>query len=235
MIDFMLAPATLPRGLRVYAVGDVHGCALRLAKLHRLIREDLTRRPVAAARLIHLGDLIDRGQDSAGVLDLVIGLLPPPGLEITTLRGNHEQMALDALAVGDVDLWLDNGAAATLLSWGIPRHTPPSLWAKHVPPAHLAFLSGLPFRASIGGYFFVHAGVRPGVSLAVQSPEDMLWIREPFLSATENFGQVVVHGHTPVHSPEVHKNRINIDTGAVFGGPLTAAVLEEDRIGFLCA
>ena len=235
MIDFMPAPATLPRGLRVYAVGDVHGCATRLAKLHRLIRADLTQRPVAAARLIHLGDLIDRGQDSAGVLDLVIGLSPPPGLEITTLRGNHEQMALDALSGGDVDLWLDNGAAATLLSWGILRHVPPPLWAKHVPPVHLVFLSGLPFRASVGGYFFVHAGIRPGVSLAAQSPEDMLWIREPFLSATENFGQVVVHGHTPVRSPEVHKNRINVDTGAVFGGPLTAAVLEEDRIGFLCA
>jgi serine/threonine protein phosphatase 1 len=233
MIHFVPAPATLPQGLRIYAVGDVHGCAARLAQLHWLIRKDLKQRPVTAARIIHLGDLIDRGQNSAGVLDLVIGFSPPPGLEIITLRGNHEQMALDAFAGGNIGLWLDNGAEATLMSWGIPRRAPPPLWVKYIPPAHLAFLSRLPFSASAGGYFFVHAGVRPGVPLAAQSPEDMLWIREPFLSATENFGQVVVHGHTPVHSPDVRKNRIDIDTGAVFGGLLTAAVLEENRIGFL--
>jgi serine/threonine protein phosphatase 1 len=239
MITTALAPACLPPGQRVYAVGDVHGCADRLAAMHAAIAADLARRPTRAL-VIHLGDFIDRGPDSAGVIELLIRpFAVPDGVaapHVVNLMGNHEEMLLTALADGGRDavgLWLQNGAGATLASWKLSWRDRPEHWARALPPRHLGFLRGLALLYRVGGYVFVHAGLRPGIPLESQSRNDLLWIREPFLSFEGRLPGVVVHGHTPQDAPEVRANRIGVDTGAVLGGPLTCAVLEADRLSFL--
>ena len=236
MIELTAAPATLPPGERVYAVGDVHGCLDRLVALHEMIAEDMAERPVGHTTLVHLGDYVDRGADSAQVVDWLINRPPVPADEIVNLMGNHEHMMLAAVVGTDKEApshWLMNGGADSLLSWGISRAVPPAEWANRIPRQHLIFLRDLEISRHIGPYLFVHAGVRPGVKLALQSRQDMMWIREPFLSSRADHGAVVVHGHTPKREPIVQPNRIAIDTGAVLGGALTCVVLEGDRLGFL--
>ncbi len=238
MVDFIPAPGRLPPGRRVYAVGDVHGCLDRLEALHELIGDDLAARPAEEALLVHLGDYVDRGPDSAGVVACLAGGSPLAGMATVNLMGNHEHMMLAALASGETeatDLWLANGGIDSLASWGVPRSAQPREWATYLPKPHLLFLRDLAVRHASGGYLFVHAGVRPGIPIERQSRHDLMWIREPFLSAKDRFGLVVVHGHTPRHEPVVRANRIGIDTGAVMGGALTCAVLEEDRLGFITA
>ena len=238
MVTSRLAPASLPAGLRVYAVGDVHGCAGRLRGLHRAIAADLAARPVAEAQVVHLGDYIDRGPDSAGVIETLMQPFPPAGDAaaplVVNLMGNHEDMALAALADPDAaPQWLANGGDVALESWGVPRRARAREWAAALPPRHLAFLCRLPLLHAAGGYLFVHAGLRPNLPLARQSRLDMLWIRHPFLSFDGEFPAVVVHGHTPASEPVIRHNRIGIDTRAFMGGPLTCVVLEADRLGFL--
>ena len=230
------APARLPPGRRVYAVGDVHGCADRLAALHDAIRVDLERRPMPAV-VVHLGDLIDRGTDSAGCIRMVRALALP-GARVVNLMGNHEAMLLDALDDARwAPHWLANGGDKALRSWGVDPASPPATWRAALPADDMAFIAGLALSHREGPYLFVHAGLRPGVPLAEQSREDMLWVRRPFLvydGAWED-GVVVVHGHTPARAPERRANRIGLDTGAVVGGILTCGVLEEDRLNFLFA
>jgi serine/threonine protein phosphatase 1 len=236
MIELIAAPATLPPGQRVYAIGDIHGCLDRLVALHELIAEDMAERPVGHTTLVHLGDYVDRGADSAQVIDWLINRPPVPADEIVNLMGNHEHMMLSAVVGTDKDApshWLMNGGADSLLSWGIARTVPPAEWASRIPIQHLLFLRDLAISRQIGPYLFVHAGVRPGVKLELQSRQDMMWIREPFLSSRADHGAVGVHGHTPKREPIVQPNRIAIDTGAVLGGALTCVVLEGDRLGFL--
>jgi serine/threonine protein phosphatase 1 len=236
MIEFAAAPATLPPGQRVYAIGDVHGCIDRLAALHEIIADDIAIRPAEQTILVHLGDYIDRGLDSAQVVDWLINGPPVPADEIVNLMGNHEHMMLAAIAGVDKEaasLWLTNGGADSLLSWGISRLVPPREWASHIPPQHLVFLRDLAISFRVGPYLFVHAGILPGVPLDRQSRHDMLWIREPFLSSRADHGAVIVHGHTPKREPVIQPNRIAIDTGAVLGGALTCVVLEEDKLAFL--
>lgn len=232
LINLLPAPASLPSGLRIYAIGDVHGCALALAALHGLVQADLAARPVARALLLHLGDYVDRGPDSAGVLARLAH--PLPGLETLHLLGNHDRMMLDALAPGapedQVMLWLRNGGDATLESYGASLRDRDS-W-RQVPEADMALLRACPTHFEAGGYVFAHAGIRPGIPIAGQDPTDLMWIREPFLSWRGSLPAVVVHGHTPAARPEVRAHRIGLDTGAVFGGPLTCGVLEADQIGF---
>jgi serine/threonine protein phosphatase 1 len=239
MLSWTPAPATLPPGRRLYAIGDVHGCPSRLAAMHRMIERDLAERPIPDATLLHLGDYIDRGPDSAGVVAMLMKRLAVPGVRLVNLRGNHEQMMLTTLASGHQDAaaqWIANGGIETLESWGVPWRTQPvAAWASRIPTEHVEFLSALPLSHWEGPYLFVHAGVRPGVPLQRQSRHDLLWIREPFLSWEGDLGAVVVHGHTPFMDPVVRPNRIGIDTGAAFGGALTCAVLEEDRAGFMAA
>jgi serine/threonine protein phosphatase 1 len=237
MIDLAPAPAVLPPGRRVYAIGDIHGCAVQLANLHGLIAEDLARRPVAAPLLLHIGDYVDRGPDTAGVVARLVDGPPIPGVEAVNLLGNHESTMLDALAgerAAATD-WLFAGGRPTLESYGVDPDSPRDTWARSVPPDHVAFLRSLPLLHREGGYAFVHAGVRPGVPLENQVREDMLRMRQPFLYSETDFGAVVVHGHTPVKQPVIKHNRIAIDTGAVFGGKLTCLVLEADTLGFLTA
>ncbi len=230
------APARLPPGRRVYAIGDIHGCTDKLIGLHALIARDLEARPVETPLLLHIGDYVDKGPDSAGTIERL--LAPPiPGVPVVNLMGNHERTMLDALA-GDrpaITDWLHTGGREALASWGADPEDPAG-WAAAIPAAHQAFVRGLALHHRLGGYLFVHAGIRPGVPLAAQAEDDLLRIRGDFLSSERDHGMVVVHGHTPVrHGAEVYDNRIAIDTGAVFGRPLTCLVLEERRLGFLQA
>jgi serine/threonine protein phosphatase 1 len=238
MVDFIQAPATLPQGQRVYAIGDVHGCLDRLEAIHALITEDLAARPTPEPMIVHLGDYVDRGPNSAGVVAKLAAGSPLPDVPTVNLMGNHEQMMLAAVATGETDateLWLANGGSDSLLSWGVPRSAQPKEWPSYLPKPHLIFMRDLAVCHAAGGYFFVHAGIRPGIPLERQTRHDFMWIREPFLSFRDSFGPVVVHGHTPRQEPTIRPNRIGIDTGAVMGGSLTCLVLEEDRLAFITA
>ena len=231
------APGRLPAGRRVYAVGDVHGCLDRLVALHWAVAADLAAHPIRDSVLVHLGDYIDRGPDSAGVLWLLGGSIAAPVSRRVDLRGNHEAMMMTALSAGGraASLWLDNGGEETLRSYHVPEPLKlrPQAWRTAIPHAHSAWLANLDMMHREGSYVFVHAGIRPGLSLKSQNREDLLWIREPFLSDRSARDVVVVHGHTICAAPEVLETRIGIDTGAVTGGALTCVVLEEDRLRFL--
>lgn len=236
-LEFVRSPGLLRPDRRIYAIGDVHGCLDRLRALHAMIAEDLARRAIGDARLIHLGDYIDIGSDSSGVIALLAAGPPVGGLRTVNLMGDHERTALDALdgeAPAATD-WLHDGGAATLRSWGIDPVSPRGEWRGKVPAGHLAFLHGLGVSHRADDYLFVHAGIRPGVPLARQTTDDLLRIRQPFLYSEEAFAAVVVHGHTPAPAPVLRQNRLCIDTGSGAGGRLTCAVLEADRVGFLSA
>ncbi|HET8997914.1 MAG TPA: metallophosphoesterase [Acetobacteraceae bacterium] len=237
MIELVPAPASIPPGRRVYAIGDIHGCNAQLANLHAIVAEDLDRRPVDSAVLLHIGDYVDRGADTAGVLTRLARGPRIDGITVVNLLGNHDETMLHALS-GDraaATDWLFAGGKAALESYGIDPDSPRDSWPQTIPAAHVDFLHGLALSHREGGYLFVHAGVRPGVALDEQTREDMLRIRQPFLYTERELGAVVVHGHTPVKAPVVRHNRIAIDTGAVFGGALTCLVLEGDTLGFLTA
>ncbi len=234
----MLPEASAPEGLRLYAIGDVHGRADLLAEMHLRIARDLRQRPAADWRVIHVGDYIDRGPESARALSLLIDYARGGRAEF--LLGNHDQFMLDFLLDperAEFDLWMMNGGGATLESFGVGDALfgydadPGARQALRdrlvaAMPGMVDFLRGLAGMVRHGDYAFVHAGVRPGVPLERQTLHDLVWIREPFLSATGDLGAVIVHGHTPMRAVDVQPNRIGIDTGAVFGGPLSCLVLE---------
>ncbi len=242
--------ATVPPGTRVYAVGDCHGCLEALRGLRAAILADSARADAEAPRadrrvVVYLGDYIDRGPDSRGVVELLIGA-PLAGFESVHLRGNHEAFLCGFLDGEEVAaVWMMNGGSETLRSYGLdvaainrpwPGGDAPALraaLAAAVPEAHRAFLDGLALSHIEGDYFFAHAGVRPGVPLERQEENDLLWIREPFLGSTADHGKVVVHGHSAAAEVAVRANRIGIDTGACYGGKLTALVLEGNQHRFL--
>jgi serine/threonine protein phosphatase 1 len=233
-------PATpcLPAGLRAYAVGDVHGRLDLLTEMLARIREDNAARPPADTRVVLLGDLIDRGPDSAGVVDLA--MRPLDFASLTVLQGNHEAMMIQALA-GDHEAltgWLRFGGSESLQSWGvsleaIERYEYARLIAACravIPPTQLRWLATRPRGLHLGDYYFVHAGIRPGVALHRQADQDRLWIREPFLRSTARHFAVIVHGHSVTPQVEQLPNRIGIDTGAYASGTLTALGLDgEDQ------
>ena len=235
-----LGQARTPGDMRLYAIGDIHGCDDLLAGAHAKIADDLARRPVADYRVIHCGDYVDRGPDSAGVVERLIRLKVDDSRAIF-LRGNHEEFLLAFLRaperVGEV--WLINGAAETLASYGVFVGDYADLtslgeaFAARLPRNHRGFLEDMTLSVSFGDFFFCHAGVRPGVALDRQKADDLIWIREGFLDSGADFGKVVIHGHTPVPEPEVLPNRIDIDTGAVFSGRLTCLALEGSSYRFL--
>ena len=233
-------PARIPANTRLYAIGDVHGRLDLLRELRATIRAD-AERGLGLTKIVHLGDYVDRGLESRGVLDALCSE-PLAGFESVFLMGNHDEMMLRFLTDPSVGPnWFFNGGDATLYSYGIdsepaPGEGSPARFARlsrelneRLPDAHQAFLRSLRLAHVEGDYYFVHAGVRPGVPLARQSDEDLLWIRDEFLSSKMNFGKIVVHGHTPTIDADVRSNRIGIDTGAYFSGVLTCLVLEDDR------
>ncbi|MFL5288176.1 MAG: metallophosphoesterase [Rhodopila sp.] len=234
-IRFLRAPGLLPRGRRVYAIGDIHGRRDKLVALHRLIADDMAARPIGSALLVHLGDYIDQGPDSAGVVALLAAGPPVPRVTVVNLLGDHERMLLDALA-GDraaATDWLWAGGREALASWGLDPGLPREDWEAALPADHVAWLRGLPLTHREGTYLFVHGGIRPGVPLGQQSRDDLLSMRQPFLSTEQHFGVVVVHGHSSHPAVQLMANRIGLDTGAGYGGTLTCAVLEDDVIGLI--
>jgi serine/threonine protein phosphatase 1 len=229
-------------GRRVYAIGDIHGCRTELARVHAGIARDLAARPHPAPVVVHVGDYVDRGPDSAGVIaDLLRWDLGP--VERVCLLGNHDDLMLkfldDPHGIWCRYHWLDDnlGGRETLASYGAgPAGLPDVLMREAsaaVPRAHLDFLAACPRAFRAGSYLFVHAGIRPGVALDRQDPEDLIWIRGDFLNDRRDHGVIVVHGHTPARAVEVRGNRIGIDTGAVFGRTLTCLVLEDERAALL--
>jgi serine/threonine protein phosphatase 1 len=229
------APGLLPRGRRVYAIGDIHGCRDTLVALHGMIAADFAARPTGSAVLVHLGDYIDQGPDSAGVVALLAAGPSVAGCQIVNLLGDHEKMLLDGLS-GDraaATDWLWAGGKQALASWDLAPDLPREAWAEALPSAHVAWLRGLALTHREGNYLFVHGGIRPGIELDEQSRDDLVTMRQPFLSSEQDFGVIVVHGHSSSPSVPILPNRIGLDTGAGIGGKLTCAVLEDDVIGLI--
>lgn len=236
------AGAALPANERVYAIGDIHGRLDLLRPLAEAIERDDAAASVARSTVILLGDLVDRGADSAGVVAFARHWRDQRPMRI--LAGNHEQMFLDSFDDPEVlRVFLRNGGRETLLSYGVPADEYETadlaqtrdLMLRHVPQADLAFIAGFEDWIRMGDYLFVHAGIRPGVALEDQSRADLLWIREPFLSYGEPHGPVIVHGHTIAEKVQERPNRIGIDTGAWRHGRLTALVLEGTRRRYIAA
>jgi Calcineurin-like phosphoesterase len=237
----IVVPPVLPKGVRIYAVGDIHGRADLLNQLFSRIDCDLSAYPVHEALHVFLGDYIDRGKDSAGVLDLLISR--GNAHQLCCLKGNHEIFLAEFLENPSLlKPWAQYGALATLVSYGLkPAPNASSKeqselscsLRKAIPESHYRFLNDLKLSFCCGDYYFVHAGVRPHTPLAAQQEEDLLWIRDEFLLHEEPFEKSMVHGHAPVREPEVRPNRINIDTGAYATGRLTCLRLEDDKIDFI--
>lgn len=235
----------VPDGAVIYAVGDIHGELERLDRLHAMIAADAGTRTAGRRVVIYVGDYIDRGPDSAGVIDRLTGD-PLPGFETVFLMGNHEEFLVHFLEIADTMAgWFHNGGLQTLESYGIDLRdhdgwmTNPNALRDalddRMPDRHRRFFDSLGLYHIEGDYLFVHAGIRPGRALGDQTRTDMLWIRREFIYSDADFGHVVVHGHTPRDQVEIRPNRIGIDTGAVYGGPLTALVLEGTERVFLQA
>ena len=235
--------ASIPDGRRVYAVGDIHGRADLLFRLLKVIDEDVSQggfsgKPV----LVFLGDYVDRGFQSRDVLDVLIAR-DMARYETYFLKGNHEAAMLQFLEDSRVGpRWAEFGGVETLVSYGVrpPRNrTSPEEWERAreelaglAPPSHLEFLKALHLSARIGDYLFVHAGVKPGVSLEDQAERDLLWIRNEFLEDRQPFEAVIVHGHTPATRPYRDSRRIGIDTGAYLSGRLTAVRFQGESVEF---
>ena len=234
-------PAGSP-GKRLYAIGDVHGCFDEMRQLLALIRHDHTSRPEKSCIIVFLGDLIDRGPQSADVLKF-LRTQKPDYADMYFIKGNHEEMMLRTLT-GEASLipdWLRHGGKACAISYGVDPsqlHSQDPEFLEHlllsyIPKEDLRFLESFVDSVSFGDFFLVHAGVRPGVALADQTGRDLRWIRKDFLDAKEEFGAVIVHGHT-ISEDVVHlPNRIGVDTGTYQGGPLTAVCIDDTDISFL--
>lgn len=231
-----LTESSTPENLRVYAIGDVHGCLAQLKEVHQWIEQDLGKYPVAEWKIIHVGDYVDRGEDSRGVIDYLIERCSKDDRNIC-LKGNHDLM-FSAGVGGDkrlTEIWLRNGAEATLASYDLSiddfmvRHVDGRGFDDAIPKPHIEFLDRLGYSLRLGDYLFVHAGIHPRHALEDQKPEDMLWIRDRFIESSKEFDAVIVHGHTPSRKIDVRPNRVGIDTGAVYGGDLSCLVLDGAR------
>ena len=229
-------------GERAYAIGDVHGCVDLLQSLLVKIEQHNARAEQKPAHIIYLGDLIDRGPASKQVLDLLCTRNNEP-FQTHYIMGNHEEALLRGLS-GEPNLlepWLRHGGQATVESYGVARGL---LYGRSddelehiirsaIPGTHLDFLSTFVDSIRFGDVLFVHAGIRPGIPLEAQSPQDMKWIRKEFVESTDDYGCLIVHGHTIVENVEVNPNRICVDTGAYKSGHLTAICIDEQDHGFL--
>ena len=231
-----------PDDQRVYAVGDVHGHLDLLDALLAQIEDDILDRPVATIGLVFLGDLIDRGPDSAGVVERLCSLHHFPAKALF-LKGNHEEVLLRVLNAepGLAYDWLGFGGDACAESYGVPatalqvmsEQRIADMLRAAIPRKHVEFLEGFGDTFRFGDYLFVHAGIRPGVPIEQQQPQDLRWIRQPFLADGHDHGCMVVHGHTISDGVDQRANRIGIDTGAYRTGILTAAVIEGSDLRFI--
>ncbi|WP_051356375.1 metallophosphoesterase [Azorhizobium doebereinerae] len=227
-------PSRVPDGQVIYAIGDLHGRADLLDRAAAAIGADAARTPRLAPLTVFLGDYVDRGPGSAAIVErLASGAFPTP---IVALKGNHEAVLLAALE-DDATLvrWCGFGGLETLFSYGCDVRpvqlgrdlaATRAAFAAALPEAHRAWMAGLPLHFTAGDYFFCHAGIRPGVPLHAQAEQDLLWIRDDFLTSQARHERVIVHGHTPVMAADLQPYRINIDTGAFGTGRLTCLRLE---------
>jgi serine/threonine protein phosphatase 1 len=232
---------SLPPGLRVYAVGDIHGRLDLLDKLLARINVDIERRPTARPVCVFLGDYIDRGPSSRETIDRLIA--HGEANESVFLRGNHEVIAMKCLNDRSMfDQWLRLGGVETLGSYGVRLETLANgkrivelqaAFHNALPQKHFRFFQDLQNTYACGDFFFVHAGAKPNVELSQQKESDLLWIRGEFLSSNYDFGKIIVHGHTPSREIEVRPNRINIDTGAFATDRLTCLVLEGESLSVI--
>ena len=233
----------IPDDCRLYAIGDIHGCVDLLRQIIGLIKDDAAQHPARRFQLVFLGDYVDRGIHSKATIDFLLSELPE-NMKKVFIRGNHDHHMLQFLE-GHLECapyWFPWGAVATLASYGVPSFGIKASsdlavlqkdFAAKVPPEHKAFLKATQFFYELGDYYFVHAGVRAGIPLKLQATEDQMMIRDSFLSVTEDFGKIIVHGHTVFDAPVVRPNRISIDTGAYASGHLTALVLQGNKHRFL--
>jgi calcineurin-like phosphoesterase family protein len=228
--------ASPPEGLRLVAIGDVHGCLGLLDMLLDAIDTEIAADVPDDWRIVMLGDYVDRGPNSKGVLDRLIERTADP--RQIALSGNHDdRMANFLTTMTEPDLFIEFGGVETAASYGVTLDTSSAerLLASRkalvdaVPSTHIDFLRTLPVSAEFGGFFLCHAGIRPGIPLDRQDREDLIWIRREFLSHSGLHPKLVVHGHTPADAPEIMPNRINIDTGAYASHVLTALVAEGPR------
>ena len=234
--------------MRSYAIGDIHGQLALLQQAHRRIEADQKRCGDPDAPVVHLGDLVDRGPDSAGVIRY-LREDQQGGAPWIVLKGNHDRLFEKFLTdpgwhdpnlrEGVSYLHPAIGGAETLMSYGLFR--PTSFHIKRareqvldaIAPEDIAFLRDLPLYHSFAGVLHVHAGIRPGVPLSQQAEQDLVWIRDPFLTDTRDHGPLIVHGHTAIQTPQHYRNRVNIDSRAGYGGPLTAIVIENRQVSVL--
>lgn len=234
-------PATLPAGQRVYAVGDIHGRLDLLRDLLDRIAADDAARGKADTRLVLLGDYVDRGADSAGVLRFLRDVVLPAG-DVVLLMGNHEEYLLAAYD-GDVQAltgWLRHGGWEALRSYGISEQvieqrdtTTIDAMRQAIPAEDIALMRSLDLTWQCGDFLFVHAGITPGVPVDRQDERSLLWIRDRFTGDDRDHGVVVVHGHTVTEAPELRRNRIGVDTGAYDSDRLTAVGIEGSDVWFL--
>ncbi len=235
--------AALPDRMRIYAIGDIHGMADLLNRMHAVIADHAGKADPADNYIVYLGDYMDRGLQVKEVLD-ILAAGPPTGFTPIYLKGNHEEMVLNFIAGAEIlEDWLAVGGRSTLMSYGVtlPGMDSGRRHAKQVrkdfvdalPQTHLDFLSKLQSCFQAGDYLFVHAGIRPGIPLEKQNPEDFAWIRKPFLSNRKPLGVRVVHGHNITGQPEILTCRIGMDTGAYATGRLSCVMLEKDKTAFI--
>jgi serine/threonine protein phosphatase 1 len=232
---------SLPAELRIYAIGDIHGRLDLLNELLARISSDIALRPTVRPLYVFLGDYIDRGTSSRETIDRLIE--HGKTHESVFLKGNHELIAIKCLSDrGLFDQWLRLGGLETLVSYGVPAETLAngkqiaelqSAFHGALPQSHFRFFRDLKNSFECGDFFFAHAGVKPNVELSRQKENDLLWIRGEFLTSKDDFGKIVVHGHTPTREIEVGPNRINIDTGAFATGRLSCLVLEGEELSVI--
>ena len=209
---------------KIFAIGDIHGCLEKLQALIRSIEADPRK-----DTLIFIGDYIDRGNSSREVVDYVIRL-KSEYKKVVCLLGNHEYMLIRYLEGLDEVIYLENGGRATLLSYGISRADEPEKRKAKIPREHRQFVEALLPYYETEDYIFVHAGLKPGLSLHEQVMSELLWVRHEFIDAEDDFGKMVIFGHTPLTYPLIMTNKIGIDTGAVYGGKLTCVELPAVKI-----
>lgn len=235
-------------GKRIYAIGDIHGYADVLARMHDLIEADLKERPIDNAQIVYIGDYIDRGPDSKGVLDILIEReLIAPHFDHVFLLGNHEDAMMEFIKAptGVRQDWIEWGGIEAIESYGVSVDKTKAYalqvdrlaeeLVNALPLTHQEFLKNLQLHHVVDDYLFVHAGIRPDVPLEKQTKHDLTFTREPFMSHEGHHPHCVVHGHTPAREIDIRPNRINIDTCLYGGGPLTCAVIEGSDVRVLQA
>jgi len=201
---------------KIFIIGDIHGCLDMLKRLMDKIAWSPDK-----DRLIFLGDYIDRGEDPKGVVDYILGFMEQSS-RVECLKGNHEAMLLDFLTGRDRFMFIINGGWKTLESYGMYESEE---GGSAIPAEHRAFYESLKLYIELEDYYVVHAGFKPGLALKKQTEDEMLWIRKSFVSSDFDFGKKIIFGHTPFKEPLVMKNKIGLDTGAVYGNRLTCLEL----------